>query len=554
MKTYSNLTVCRKLIVLVKPLVPWMCAAVVAGVIGHLCAAAVPILGSAGILAVTGAWQGAGLYTVIALLAACAFSRGIFHYAEQLCNHYIAFKLLAVIRDRVFKALRRLCPAKLEGRDKGDLISLITSDIELLEVFYAHTLSPVAIATVFSAAACVFFASFHPAYALIAAAGYVCVGAVIPVCTSKAGKDRGNAFREQSGALGSFVLETLRGLPEIIQFGFADARLKRLNAITEELSGCQKLMRRTAGAGGAVTGAAILLFDILMLAAAVYLYTEKAVSVAGLLLPCTAFLSSFGPVTALANLGGTLQNTFGAARRVLSILEEEPVTDEITGQPSAVFSGAETKNVTFSYGGETILRGISAVFPRGKITGITGKSGSGKSTLLKLLMRFWECGEGSVLISDRNINSVNTKDLRNMEGFVTQETYLFHDTIENNLKIAKPSASRDEIVSACRRAAIHEFIERLPDGYGTIVGESGGTLSSGEKQRIGLARVFLHDAPFILLDEPTSNLDSLSEGIILKSVIAEQEERKKTVVLVSHRRSTMRLADTLYTVEGERNS
>lgn len=284
-----------------------------------------------------------------------------------------------------------------------------------------------------------------------------------------------------------------------------------------------------------------------MLFVSAMLYRSGAVDFAGVLIPTVALMSSFGPCVALANLGSTLQNTFAAGNRVLDILDEIPAVEEIAGKPEVFFTGASAEHVTFSYGGETILSDVSLSVPKGAVIGISGKSGSGKSTLLKLLMRFWNVQSGSVKLSDVEIGEINTTNLRNLEGFMTQETHLFHDSIRSNLRIAKLDATDAEIEAACKKASVHDFILSLPQGYDTPVGELGDTLSGGERQRLGLARAFLHDAPFMLLDEPTSNLDSLNEAVILKSL--HEQRADKTVVLVSHRQSTMRIADTVYSVE-----
>lgn len=452
----------------------------------------------------------------------------------------------------MFRALRILCPAKLEGRDKGDLISVITSDIELLEVFYAHTISPICIAVILSVLMSLFIGSYSPVLGVIAALAYVGVGAVVPVVISKLSGTSGAEFRRQSGELSSFVLDSLRGLNEIIQYGSGEKRLQDLNERTDALSEKQKTMSRNTGWNAAITNTVILVFDLLMLAVSVILYQNGTVDFDGILIPLIAMMSSFGPVAALANLGSTLQNTFAAGNRVLDILDETAVTKEITNGKDILFQGATVDNLSFSYGGEKILDNLSLTIEPGKVTGISGKSGSGKSTLLKLLMRFWDADSGTVRISGVPIGEINTRSLRRMESFVTQETQLFHDTIANNIRIAKLDATQEEIETACRKASVHDFIMSLPHGYDTQVGELGETLSGGERQRIGVARAFLHNAPFMLLDEPTSNLDSLNEAVILKS-LAEQSE-DKTIVLVSHRESTMRICDKVYSVENGRMS
>lgn len=548
----SGFNIMTRLIGLVKPLAGYMILAIIMGLTGHLCASYITVFGAIAVTKVLGSDIAISFGVITVCLIVFAVVRGLLRYAEQSCNHFIAFKLLALIRDKVFIALRRLCPAKLEGRDKGDLISVITSDIELLEVFYAHTISPIAIAVLFTFVICVFLFFYSPVFALIALLAHFTVGVIIPLLISKMSGDDGQKFRDKSGNISSFILDSLRGLNEIIQYGVGKARLNKMTELTKDVSKDEERMKKVTGRNVALTNSVILIFDLVMLFTAVYLYTKGSVDFKGVLISVVTLISSFGPAVALANLGSTLQNTFAAGNRVLDILDEEPLTEEITGKSNVTYSGAKAENVSFSYGNEQILSNLSLEIPKDKIIGIVGRSGSGKSTLLKLFMRFWAVQEGAVKISDENIDSINTKNLRDIESFVTQETHLFKDSIKNNIKIAKLDATDEEIVTACKKASLHDFIESLPDGYDTDVGELGDTLSGGEKQRIGLARAFLHDAPFMLLDEPTSNLDSLNEAVILKSL--KEESENKTTVLVSHRESTMRIADKVYCVEHGRMS
>lgn len=552
MKRRNGFVVMARLIGLVKPLAGFMILAILMGLTGHLCAAFITIFGGYAVLELLGFKFAFTLTALFVSVGIFALLRGILRYAEQACNHYIAFKLLALIRDKVFQALRKLCPAKLESRDRGDLISVITSDIELLEVFYAHTISPAAIAFLFTVIMCLFIGRFHWSLGVLALLAYITVGVFVPIITSKLSGEDGIRFRTMSGDLSSFVLDSLRGLSEIIQYGQGKQRLEAMNSGTDALSKCEASMKRTSGRNAAVTNTIILLFDFAMLFAAAALYQRGLVSFTGVLIPVIALMSSFGPCVALANLGSTLQNTFAAGNRVLDILEEEPAVEEVTGKERIEFQGASMENVSFSYGDETILENISLQIPAGSVVGIVGKSGSGKSTLLKLLMRFWKVQNGSVKISGTDVSNINTDNLRDMESFVTQDTHLFHDSIKNNLRIAKLDATDEEIMDACKKASVHDFIMSLPQGYDTAVGELGDTLSGGERQRLGLARAFLHNAPLMLMDEPTSNLDSLNEAVILKAL--NEERGGKTVVLVSHRQSTMRIADTVYSAEQGRMS
>ena len=562
-KRRKGIVIMGQLIGLVKPLLPLMSLAILLGVLGYLCAIFLTILtgygmlyGLSEILRQNVDVIGGGFFpsrsfgTIASILIVLAILRGVLHYGEQYCNHFIAFKLLAIIRHKVFASLRRLCPAKLEGRDKGNLISIITSDIELLEVFYAHTISPIAIAILTSLIMVLFIGAKYAPAGILALLGYIVVGVVIPVWNGKKGAEEGMQFRNSFGELNSFILDSLRGLDETIQYDKGEERMKQIDDRSRELGLMQKKLNRHEAVQGSLTNMAILLFSFGMLFFMLWKYERGIVSFDSMLITVIAMMGSFGPVTALSNLSNNLNQTLASGERVLSLLEEEPQIEEVGEKEQTIFAGAKAEHVDFAYEEEQILKDYSIELPRGKVVGIHGASGSGKSTLLKLLMRFWDADQGDIRISGKDIREVNTKDLRDMESYVTQETYLFHDSIANNIAVGRLGASREEIIEAAKKASIHKFIMTLPNGYDTEVGELGDTLSGGEKQRIGIARAFLHDAPFMLLDEPTSNLDSLNEGIILKSL--HESRGDKTVVLVSHRKSTMNVTDVIYEMENGR--
>ena len=581
-KRRSAIQIMGSLIGLVKPLLHIMLAAIILGTLGYLCAIFLTIL--AGQVIVHGLLTGiAGMIvpvekmwlvftpvkTIITIMIVIAVLRGILHYVEQYCNHFIAFKLLAIIRHKVFASLRKLCPAKLEGRDKGNLISIITTDIELLEVFYAHTISPIAIATLTSIIMVIFIGRYHWLAGLLALTAYLIVGVAIPMWNGKRGSQKGMEFRTSFGELNSFVLDSLRGLDETIQYGQGEKRKEQMTGQSKNLAEMQESLSKMEGSQRSFTNMVILLASFGMLALTIWLYAKGEMGFEGILTCTIAMMGSFGPVVALSSLSNNLNQTLASGERVLSLLEETPLVEQIPGdvetsadqgvnseesadRADRAFAGAEAENVTFAYGAETILDSYSMKLQPGKITGIHGASGSGKSTLLKLLMRFWDVQGGSMSVDGTDVRKIPTRHLRDMESYVTQETHLFHDSIANNIAIAKPGASREEIMEAAKKASIHDFIMTLPKGYDTEVGELGDTLSGGEKQRIGIARAFLHDCPLILLDEPTSNLDSLNEGIILRSL--KESARKKTVVLVSHRVSTMNVADMVYEMENGRIS
>ncbi|MDR1329588.1 MAG: ABC transporter ATP-binding protein/permease [Oscillospiraceae bacterium] len=548
-----------KLIALVKPLAGVMVLAILLGVLGNLCSIFIPVLGGLAILERAGAGAPLGLAfgSLIAAAVVCGALRGAFRYGEQTCNHFIAFKLLALIRERVFEALRRLCPAKLVGRERGNLVTIITGDIELLEVFYAHTVSPVAIALVVSVIMTAFVGLYHPLYALIAAAGYLTVGAALPAIASRAVKADNARLREDAGRFSSFYLDSLRGIAELLRSGAGERRRAQIGGKTDDTDAIRRRLNSREGALGALSGLAVTCFALITLTAAFFLRRAGYVDTAGAVIPVVAVYSSFGPVLALASLGAGIQSTLAAGGRVLGLLSETPQTKDVTDGVTPEFTGAHSDGLTFSYKNtgyarspvpdDLVLRDLSVDIPRGKITGITGRSGSGKSTFLRLLMRFWDAPEGSLFISDAPVSAITTEHLRCIESFVTQDTELFHDTIEANIKLGRPDATRAEVEAAAKKASVHAFISSLPNGYDTQIGELGDTLSGGERQRVGLARAFLRDSPLLLLDEPTSNLDSLNEGIILKALRDSAGER--TIVLVSHRASTMGIADRTYSVE-----
>lgn len=556
---------------LVRPLAGWLVLAVALGSIGMLTAAFVPAFGGFGLMAALGDNAlGLGLVAACVACAVCGTARGPLHYGEQLCNHYIAFRLLAHIRDLVFGALRQLAPAKLEGRGKGELVSLVTSDIELLEVFYAHTISPIAIALVCTIVFEAFLFSVSPQLAGIALVSYLCLGVLLPLVSSKACGAIGRQSREGAGKLGAFVLDSLRGASETIQFAGGSERSHELAELTEQVGAIDARLKRRQAASEAVADALILIANLVMLARALQLVAAGAIDMASAFVAVFTFVSSFGSVMAVSRLGASLQETLASGARVLDLLDEKPQCAEVAGGEDVDFDGAAAERVSFSYAGghsadsaddacpassaaDLILDNVSFTFAPGTMTCIMGRSGSGKSTLLKLLMRFWDPVAGAITVSGVNARRINTASLRDNEAYMTQDTHLFCGTVRDNLLVARADATDAELFDACRSASLTALIDRLPQGLDTPVAELGDSLSGGERQRIGLARIFLNDAPFILLDEPTSALDALNEASVMQA-IDELKRRGKTIVLVSHRASTCAFADFSLSVEHGRLS
>ena len=553
MQSRSNARVIWRMLGLVRPLSGFMVISVLCGVAGFCCATFLPVLA---------VWEACSIVlrqepplslgVCLGTLALMALLRGILRYAEQICNHYIAFKLLAHIRSEVFASLRRLAPARLSGVDRGSLISTLTSDIELLEVFFAHTISPVCIAALMLVVMVAFTGSFAWQLGLVMLVAQLVVGAVVPIMVFRVSGNGGRVVRDRAAGLSTFVLDGLRGLTEVLQFDVGASRLRTLDERSRRLAGAQRAISAVGSTGSAAADAAIAAFSLAELLVGVNLHMAGVVDASAVAISAAAMLGSFGPAVALASLGSTLQGTLAAAHRVIDVLEEEPVVEEVSEGDTISFGGAAAKNASFSYGRKRILDNVTVEIPKGSIVGIAGKSGSGKSTLCRLMMRFWDVDRGQISISDQRIDTIRTDNLRDMEALVEQDTYLFHQSIRDNLLIAKPHAIQSELDAACRAASIYDFIMGLPEGYDAEVGELGDTLSGGERQRLGLARAFLHDAPLLILDEPTSNLDSLNEGIILRSL--DRQRRKRTVLLVSHRASTMAVADRVYSMDSGRVS
>lgn len=532
-----------RLIKILKPLVPVMMITISFGVLGFLAAIAITTFGAVAIGDIIGLDMGYTFKSATKIIIVCGIIRGFLRYIEQYSGHYIAFKILAILRDNVFKALRKLAPAKLEGKEKGNLISVITSDIELLEVFYAHTIAPIAIALLTSSIIALVLYSINPYFGLIGLAFYVIVGYIIPVLSSKLGSEAGFDYRNEFGKTNSFLLDSLRGIKEILLFGQGENRLDDINKNSDKLNEKMKIIKGHEGLIRALTDITIMIAILTTLYAGVSLFKDGTITLGQVIVALVLLSSSFGPTVALSNLSNNLMHTFACAQRLFDILDEVPAVCEVAGNEDLKMDCTNISNLEFKYDGrdEVLLKDVNLNIKKGDKVAIIGESGCGKSTLLKLMMRFWDVEKGRVEIDNKNIKTIPTKSLRKAQSLVSQETFLFNDTIYNNLKIGKKDATNEEVISACKKASIHEFIKTLPNGYETNVGEIGSNLSSGEKQRLGIARAFLHNPQVLILDEPTSNLDTLNEAEILKSIKNESDD--KTIIMVSHRKSSTAICD-----------
>lgn len=539
----SGIKIMARLIKILKPLAPVMMITISFGVLGFLAAIAITTFGGVAIATKLGIDMSVTFKTSITVIIVCAVLRGLLRYIEQYSGHFIAFTILAILRDKVFKALRKLSPAKLESKEKGNLISVITSDIELLEVFYAHTIAPIAIAIITSLIIAGVLYAINPIYGVVSVVFYLIIGYLIPVVSSKFGKKAGAEYREEFAKTNSHLLESLKGIKEILLFDEGENRLKEINKNSDILDEKMGGIKKHEGIVKAFTDVTIMIAILTFLFISIKLYNDNVINIGQGLVAIVILSSSFGPVVALSNLSNNLVQTLACAQRLFDILDEVPAVEEVDGDIELETSHINVENVNFAYKGreENLLKDINLEIKPGDKIGILGESGSGKSTLLKLLMRFWDVNGGSISLDNKNIKNIPTKTLRRSQSLVTQETFLFNDTIEKNIKIAKKDATRKEVIEACKKASIHDFIETLPKGYETNAGELGSNFSSGEKQRIGIARAFLHNAEILILDEPTSNLDTLNEAEILKSI--NNECKDKSIVMVSHRKSSVSICN-----------
>lgn len=547
-KRRNGLKIMASLIVLLGSLSYIMLLAIINGTLGFLCAMGVTIFGSIGVAKFLGETINMSYGLIISLTIGCGVLRGALRYLEQYSNHFIAFKLLAALRDKIFKALRALAPAKLEGREKGGIISMITSDIETLEVFYAHTISPICVALIVETLVLLyvgFISSFY--LSLAALVSYIIIGIILPIISSKLLSDTGVRYRKSFASFNSYYLDSIKGVNDIVLNNAMKVRNKEVNSKSDELLAETKKLKHKSGITEAISYAFVSLSLIGVLILGLYLSDKNIITIPKMIMGLVAIFGSYGPVIALSALPQNLTQTFASGDRVLDLLEEKPVVREIKDGKNFSFLDLKVNNLSFKYDEASVLNNVNLEVKRGQIVALVGPSGCGKSTLLKLLLRFYETNSGDILYNNISINDINTSSLLDNVTLVSQQTYLFDDTIKENIKIAKYDATDEEIIGAAKKASIHEFIESLPDKYDTKVGQLGDNLSAGEKQRIGLARAFLSNAPLILLDEPTSNVDSINEGIILKSL--KDQKENKSIILVSHRESTTAIADRIYRIK-----
>ena len=545
----SGAKIMASLILLLGSLSYIMILAVINGSVGFVCAMGVTVFGAVGVAKVLGETIALSYGWIIGLTIGCGVLRGLLRYFEQYSNHYIAFRLLAVLRDKIFGALRVLCPAKLESKQKGSIIAMITSDIETLEVFYAHTISPICIAVLVSAAVFLFVGFVSSWYlALVALVGFLSIGIVVPLISSGKLKESGVKYRAEFASFSAYFLDSIKGIKDIVLNNAGEEREKEVNKRSDGLLAETKKMKHNITRAGSAIELTVSVFVLITLTVGILLVKNDMLSLGRMIIGMVTVFSSFGPVIAVGSLPGSLTQTFASGDRVLNLLAEKPAVEAVTNGKDFDYENLDVKDLSFSYDGQTeVLKDIKMHAEKGEIIGIVGESGCGKSTFLKLLLRFWERSGGEINYDNIDIDQINTNSLLKNVTMVSQSTYLFEETIEDNLRIAKPDATREEIENACKMASIHDFIMTLPDGYKTQVGALGDNLSAGEKQRIGLARAFLRGSELILLDEPTSNVDSINEGIILKAL--KEQKNKKSIILVSHRESTMAIADRIYKVD-----
>lgn len=551
MKRRSGFQIMKRLIVELKPLAPIMVITIFMGVLGFLAAISIASFGAVALGAYIGDITFISFKGAIIVMAISALLRGFLRYGEQLSGHYIAFKILYILRDKIFTVLRKLAPAKLEGKEKGNLIALITSDIELLEVFYAHTIAPISIAIITNSIISIILFNIRPIFGVLAVIFFLIVGFVIPYVSSSFAKEAGVNYRNIFGESNNYVLDSLRGLKEVLLFKNGEERLNKINENSIKLNKSLDKIKGHEGIIRATTDITIMIAILTFVILGTSEYLSGNISFTTAIVSIVIIASSFGPVVALSNLSNTLLQTFACAERIFALLDEKPQVEEVRGKNDIQGKDIEYRNVSFSYPNrkESIFKNTSLNIRKGEKIALIGESGIGKSTFIKLIMRFWDVNSGDIKLDNIDIKDVNTESLRNSQTLVSQETYLFNESIRENIKVGNEDASESDIIEAAKKASIHDFILSLSKGYDTKVSELGGNLSSGERQRIGLARAFLKDSEVLILDEPTSNLDALNEGEILKAI--NENCKEKTIILISHRKSTTAICDKVYKLENK---
>lgn len=545
----NGLKIMANLMTLVSSLAYVIIIAIFNGALGFLFSMSITILGSIGIAKLLGATFAISWSILFALIIVFGCLRGVLRYLEQYANHYIAFKLLAVLRDKIFTALRKLAPAKLENKQKGSIISMITADIETLEVFYAHTISPIGIAITVSICVILFLGFVVNWYvALYLLFAHIIIGLILPIINSKYLKNPGVTYRENFSLFNGFFMDSIKGAKDIIMHSRQKKKEEEVVAHTKQLLIDKKKISNRTDLTIAVSLLAITILNLGMLALTIVLSRNGIMERPLIVVSMVTIMSAYGPVIALNALPGSLNQTFASGERVMRLLEEKPAVNDILDGSVVDFKELEIKDLSFSYDKVTpVLENISLKVKEGQILGIMGKSGCGKSTILKLILRFWEKDRGEILINNIDVDCIKTDSLKKNVAMVSQTTYLFNDTILNNVRISKNNATEEEVIEACKKASIHNFIIQLKDGYNTKIGDKGFELSAGESQRVGLARAFLSSAKLILLDEPTSNVDSINEGIILNAI--KNNVADNAFIIVSHRESTLSIADSVYKMD-----
>lgn len=536
---------------LVKPLSLQMIFAVSFGLLGHVFATLIPGLG-AYYFGKIYIGEIINLKTVLFILITLAILRSLFKYTEQLFNHYVAFKTLAIIRDLVFKSLRRLCPAKMDTKNKGQLISIITADIELLEVFYAHTISPVLIAFFHTLIFFIILYKIHWKYALCLLVFHIILGIIIPTLTQKIGERLGDNQRRNLSNLNLSILESLKGIKEVINFSMQDERMKEVDSLTRDLNRSSKKLSNNMGNNFATSSTIILIANIVFILVGARLYMAEEVNFLNLIFPIAIFISSFGPTSALASLGNNLVLTFACGKRVMSLLREAPAVDEVINKNEVSYEKIDLTDVEFSYDDTELIKDFNLSSRLNQVVGLEGKSGCGKSTVLKLIMRFFDPIKGSISLNEINLKDINSRNLRDNISYVAQESHLFKGTIRENLLVANESATEIDLIEATKKANIFDFIMSLDHGFDTEIVKDKALLSTGQIQRLALARMFLRDSKLYILDEPTANIDAYNEGIILKSLYEEKDD--KTIFISSHRKSTLRICDEVINMQRSINS
>ncbi|WP_050616130.1 amino acid ABC transporter ATP-binding/permease protein [Bacillus testis] len=541
----------NRLLTLLRPLLPHMALTVLLGTLGYLSITGISVVGGMAVIQGAEAGHYGSMRFLLEIIIVSGIARAVFRLSEQYCTHYIAFRLLAIIRDRIFTVIRSLGPQQLKDFRKGEFMNIVTKDVEMLEVFYAHTVAPVCIGLLTTVVYVSAFSFLHPLYGAAALASYVFISYLVPMAVYRYGREAAETYRSRYGQVSDFLMDSLKGIKELVVFGQKKKTIERIEQFSAQLNDTSKRLKEHEGLLKALTDCTLYVAVFSNIAISLLLVNRQSISAAEALLSILLLFSSFGPSLALSHLSASLVHTFASAKRVLTLMDLEIAEKPEGSEPIGAIDTIECAGLSFGYRGKELLyEDIHMKWERGRIIGIKGKNGTGKSTLISLMLREMPALSGEILFNGRPASVYSAESLREQFSTVDASTFVFSDTLRRNLTMFKQHYTDQEIMAACSKAGLTSFVESMPEGLDSYVQEYAANISSGQLQRIAMARLFLRNTPVYILDEPTSNLDSLNERYILQKI--KENSNGKIVVIISHNDAVLKMADRVYQIQNRR--